>query len=54
MNDETDTLDKINDAVQTDSVHDSIMGAISDYCEAHDLDPDGFTYSLTIDTAEQQ
>ncbi len=49
---ENDVLDEINDAVNNDSVHDSVMEAISNYCNDHDLDPDGFVYKITIDIAE--
>jgi len=41
-------LDELADAVNTDTVHDAISGAIADYCELHDLDPEGFAYSITV------
>ena len=51
--DENNHLDSLSDAVNNDSVHDAVMGAIGDYCEKHDLDPEGFTYTLTVEIAEE-
>ncbi len=41
-------MNYLEDAVNTGTVHDAISGAIADYCELHDLDPEGFAYSIEV------
>ncbi len=49
MCDINDHLDGISDMLMdSDSLHGMIMDTIATYCEEHDLDPDGFTYNVSV------
>ena len=50
---EINHLGDVIDAVNNDTIHDAVLGAIADYCNRNGLDPDAYVASVFVYMAEE-